>query len=230
LIPSERENIRYANGSGNPIELEEKVMFSFLRRVGKGRLLDVGCGVGTISIELQKKGFEVYGVDFSSVAIQKSRALGINAIECDVDESGLPFEDSYFDVVWASDVVEHVFDPLFLLEDITRVLKPTGKALISTPNDMNLYRRISMFLTGRSPQSWIYRNLRQSKHHTIMSMELLEYMLSASGLGNYSLGAIIKIPKIDKEYRFSSNRKLCNLFSRTFIVQAKKSTSQTSEV
>ena len=220
MRPHERENWRYSAGSDNPIGLEERVMFSLLSESKGGRLLDVGCGVGTISLELQSRGFEVYGIDFSYVAIEKAKEKGINAIPCDVDAEGIPFEDNYFDVVWAGDVVEHVFDPIFLLEEISRVLKPTGKALISTPNDMNLHRRISIFVSGKSPQSSVYRTLRQCKHHTVMSLELLEYMLSTSGLSRRSIGSIVKLPRLKRKYWKS--RTLSGLFGFVFIVEAHK--------
>ena len=220
MKPHERENWRYSTGSDNTIGLEEKVMFSLLPKSKGDRLLDVGCGVGTISLELQKRGFEVYGIDFSSVAIEKAREKGINAIPCDVDAEGIPFEDSHFDVVWAGDIVEHVFDPIFLLEEISRVLKPTGKVLISTPNDMNLHRRISIFVSGKSPQSDVYRTLRQCKHHTVMSVELLEYMLTTGGLSS-SIGAIIRVPILVKLI-YSSNKRVSTLFGRILIAEAHK--------
>ena len=220
MKPHEREDWRYSTGSDNPIGLVERAMFSLLPESGGGRLLDVGCGVGTISLELQNRGFEVYGIDFSAVAIEKAREKDINAVLCDVDADGIPFEDCYFDVAWAGDIVEHVFDPIFLLEEISRVLKPTGKVLISTPNDMDVYRRISIFVSGKSPQSDVYQAFNQCKHHTVMSVELLEYMLATAGLSSYSIGAIVKLPKLGR--RYSNSKALGTLFGRTLIVEAYK--------
>jgi len=222
MRPHERENWRYSTGSDNTIGLVERTMFSLLPKSDGGRLLDVGCGVGTVSLELENRGFEVYGIDFSSVAIEKAKEKGINAMLCDVDAEGIPFEDNYFDVVWAGDILEHVFDPIFLLEEISRVLKPTGKGLISTPNDMNLHRRISIFVSGKSPQSDVYRTRRQCKHHTVMSVELLEYMLSTASLSSYSIGALIRVPKLSRELGYSNNKLLSTLFGRTLIVEAHK--------
>jgi 2-polyprenyl-3-methyl-5-hydroxy-6-metoxy-1,4-benzoquinol methylase len=221
MRPQDRENWRYSTGSDNTIDIEERVMFSLLPKPGVGKLLDVGCGVGTISVELQKRGFEVYGLDFSSVAIEKAKEKGINAVECDVDKDGIPFEDNCFDVVWAGDVVEHVFDPIFLFEEMSRVLKPTGKVLITTPNDCNLIRRTHIFISGKSPQSDIYRELRQCKHHTMFSLELLEYMLSEAGFSHYHIYSIVKMPKLDKK-RFSKSKMLGALFGVVFIVEAYK--------
>jgi methionine biosynthesis protein MetW len=219
MKPREREDRRYLAGSDNPIDLPERVMLSLLPDPASGRrLLDVGCGVGTISLELQRRGFRVSGIDFSSVGVKKARAKGIEALLCDVDASGIPFEDHSFDVIWAGDVLEHLFDPISMLEEVSRILKPGGKALISTPNDMHSYSRLSMFVTGRSPQSATYRRLRQCKHHTVMSSELLEYMLNTSGFSRYSIGSIAKLPT--RKRRHSKSRLLGSLFGRVFIAEA----------
>lgn len=221
MKPQERENLIYSRGYKNSIEKEEEIMFSLLPRLKNGKLLDVGCGEGSISIELEKRGFEVYGIDFSSIAVKKAKEKDINAIECDVDEKGIPFEDNLFDVVWAGDIIEHVFDPIFLLKEIYRVSKKKGKILMTIPNDINLVVRLLVFLKGRSPQSGTYRSFGQCKHHTIFSFELLEYMLSKAELAWKYIGFIIRYPKI-KSFKFSKNYMLGKLFGRTIIVEAYK--------
>ena len=221
MKPEERENWRYSTGADNPIEIEERIMISLLPKSSGGRLLDVGCGVGTISLELQKKGFKVYGIDLSSVAIEKAKEKDINAVQCDVDKDGIPFNDNYFDVVWAGDVVEHVFDPIFLLKEMSRVLKPTGKALLTTPNNMNIFIRTYIFLTGKSPQSNIYRKYRQCKHHTMFSLELLHYMLNEAHLSPRLIGSILKMPYWNRKY-YSKSKILGLLFGIVFIVDAIK--------
>lgn len=222
MKPKDREDIRYAKGYVNPISLEEERMFSFLPKGNGLGLLDVGCGVGNISIKLKKRGFDVYGLDFSSVAVRKASEKGINAKECDLDSTGIPFEDDFFDVVWAGDVVEHVFDPISLLKEMQRVVKRGGKILLSVPNDMNLVQRIIIFITGKSPQSDIYRNYRQCKHHTLFSLELLEYMLAEAEIRTRSIGSKARIPKIDISF-YTCNRVISKLFGQVFIVDAYKS-------
>lgn len=217
MTPAERENKRYSSGSINPITLEEEIMFSLLPK-SRGKLLDVGCGIGTISLELQKKGFDVSGIDFSSVGVKMANDIGIKATVCDLDKSGIPFENDFFDVVWAGDIIEHVFDPIFMLKEISRVLKPSGKLLLTTPNDLNLKRRISIFLLGRSPQSGIYRNLGQCKHHTLFSLELLEYMLKEANLGSYSVYSIVKIPKLGIK-KYFKGKIIGSLLGSEFIIE-----------
>lgn len=222
MKPSEREDWRYSTGSINPIDLEEEIMFTFLPEGKEQKLLDVGCGISTISLRCKERGFNVYGIDFSSVAIEKAREKGINVLKADLDKDGIQFEDAFFDVVWAGDILEHVFDPIFLLKEISRVLKQTGKLIISTPNDLNLFTRARIFITGKSPQSDIYRRFGQCKHHTLFSLELLEYMLNEAKLSIKSIGFLIRFPRTNTK-RFYNNKLLGRLFGQLFIVEAHKS-------
>ncbi len=99
----------------------------------KTKVLDVGCGSGYFSKKVKERGNEVSGVDISKEAIKKLRARGIKGKAVDLDE-GLPYEDESFDVVWCTDLIEHVTSPKFLLEEINRILRPGGRLLLSTCN------------------------------------------------------------------------------------------------
>ena len=226
MMPEERENHRYSTGSLNTIAEPELVMFSMLPEGNGKELLDIGCGIGTISLELEKKGFNVTGVDFSKVGIDKCLEKGLNAILSDVDEDGLKFPDKSFDVVWAGDVIEHVFDPIFLLEEISRVLKDNGIFLLTVPNNFSLRIRVKIALLGRSIQSDIYRKLRQCKHHTFFSWELLTYMLNHSKFFIDRYYSIIGRSKLavrgHKKARVVSNTLIGKWFGRVFAVSARK--------
>lgn len=221
MRPEERENHRYSTGSPNTIAEPELVMFSMLPE-GKGKkLLDVGCGIGTISLELEKKGFKVAGVDFSRVGIDKCLEKGLNATLSDVDKDGLKFPDKAFDVVWAGDVIEHVFDPIFLLEEIARVLKDDGIMLLTVPNNFSLRSRTKVALLGQSIQSGIYRKFRQCKHHTFFSWELLTYMLDHSKFLIERYYSIISHSRL-KKGRVTSNILIGKWFGDVFAVSARK--------
>lgn len=220
MKPEDFENIRYSEGHVNPIELEEKVMFSWLPK-NHGCLLDVGCGVGNIAVELQKYGFEVFGIDFSSVAINQAHESGVNAKVCDVDREGIPFDNDYFDVIWAGDVIEHVYDPIFLLKEVFRTLKPKGVLLLTTPNVMTIKQRLIIAITGRSPQTQTYRRWKSFKHHTLFSRELLEFMVNGAGLKLNRLWARTKLPGFRNEILLK-NRFLVSLLGTMFIAEVTK--------
>lgn len=223
MRPQDREDHRYSTGSINPIDLEEEILFSFLPDSNGKELLDVGCGIGTMSLELKKREFNVTGIDFSKIGVDKCVEKGIDARLFDVDKDGLAFDDKHFDVIWAGDIIEHVFDPIFLLEEIHRVLKDDGCLLATVPNDFYLRRRWRVFTTGKSIQSGVYRKLRQCKHHTFFSWELLCYMLDNANLCIDRYSAVWRNRR-SKTKKVTGNKTIGRLLGRKFIFSARKST------
>ena len=93
------------------------------------RLLDVGCGTAWLGAH-----FEDYtGVDVSADAIEAARGRGLEVFPIEVGQS-LPFADASFDGVVLKDVLEHVGDPVPLVRDVRRVLRPGGRVFASSPD------------------------------------------------------------------------------------------------
>lgn len=99
---------------------------------GKGRALDVGCGVGQVVNQLQEKGIEAHGVDVSEPNIAKAKQI---SERCQLyDGRKLPFDENTFDAVGALNVLEHVDEPEAFIADLVRVTRPGGKIVLSSPN------------------------------------------------------------------------------------------------
>ncbi|HEY4830396.1 MAG TPA: class I SAM-dependent methyltransferase [Solirubrobacteraceae bacterium] len=123
-----------------PAELEPPLLerrLAFLRgevRAGD-RALDVGCGTGEFTAALADAGADVVGVDVAEAALERARArhpaLDFRLVPFD---GPLPFDESSFDVVWASEVIEHVADTARWLSEVRRVLAPGGRLLLTTPS------------------------------------------------------------------------------------------------
>ena len=97
------------------------------------RVLDFGCGPGTISTELAKlvAPGELHGVDMEESQIDLARSIASsagqeNAIFHVADATDLPFEDGYFDVAHCYNVLTHIPDTKAVLAEVKRVLKPGG--------------------------------------------------------------------------------------------------------
>ena len=121
--------------------------------VGSGqRLLDPGCGEGTMAAVLRGRFEEVHGVDISREAVERACALGVNAVRVNVNVEPLPYPEGSFDTVVSLDVIEHVFDPVDFLREIHRVLRPGGALVVSTPNIRKLQRVLSL-VRGRFPRT-----------------------------------------------------------------------------
>ena len=102
-------------------------------------VLDVPAGNGYVVDQLNALGHKAIGGD-----INDERD---NYVVVDM-EKRFPFEDCSLDAVTCLEGIEHVLDGYHVLSEMSRVVKPGGLIVISTPNTMNLYSRLWYFLYG----------------------------------------------------------------------------------
>ena len=96
------------------------------------KLLELGCGRGDFLLEFQKYGFDCRGLDRASSSINNE--LGLKVKKCNLEKESFPYNDASFDVVYHKSVIEHVYDPVNIMQETHRVLKPGGKVIILTPD------------------------------------------------------------------------------------------------
>ena len=115
------------------------------------RVLDLGCGAGVLGRELMRRRLvrSYLGIDVASQALNRARAAGLTVIRGNVSKR-LPLAAGCADLVYATEVMEHLFDTDRFVQEIRRVLKPSGRIVFSTPNVASLGRRI-MLAMGRNP-------------------------------------------------------------------------------
>jgi SAM-dependent methyltransferase len=93
------------------------------------RVLEIGAGTGQQALELSRRGFKVEAIEIPSSNYAQDRVFPI----VDFDGCYIPFPDASFDIVFSSNVLEHVPDLVQMHKEIRRVLKPTGYALHVLP-------------------------------------------------------------------------------------------------
>lgn len=104
---------------------------------GGGIFLDIGChnGVKTMAMSRWIGAAETLGLDYAGPALCRAKALGVQAVAVDLNQhTPLPFPPESMDCIHTGEVIEHLFSPDHLLMEITRLLKPDGYAVLSTPN------------------------------------------------------------------------------------------------
>jgi len=140
-------------------------------------LLEVGCGTGEFLIAAKRAGHHVVGLDLSEEAIAyvRRRHPGLD-VRCALLDSGDLAPES-FDVIAAFHVLEHVGDPIGLLRQMTRLLRPGGLVYVRVPNLNCWYRRV----LGRN---WWGFSVEHAAHFTEASLRLA---MSEAGLMEVSL-------------------------------------------
>jgi 2-polyprenyl-3-methyl-5-hydroxy-6-metoxy-1,4-benzoquinol methylase len=111
----------------------------FQLRGGAGRLLDVGCNEGRGLSWYIRNGFHAEGLEINERAAAVARENGYTVHVTPLSEFDSP--ESY-DVIILSNVLEHVLDPLAMLTNIRRLLKPGGQVWISLPNADSFWSRV----------------------------------------------------------------------------------------
>ena len=97
-----------------------------------GRLLDVGSGRGDHLEVFSALGFDAVGVDVSPRALELSPSFDVRL--ADLETEALPFPDDDFDFVFSKSVVEHLREPIPVLAEACRVLRPGGRIAVMTPS------------------------------------------------------------------------------------------------
>ena len=118
-----------------------KGSFPFIDVPKDGRLLDVGCGTGVWLRICKSYGWDVYGVDLSTQAVETAKASGLlNVWAGTLVEAKFP--SNFFDVVTMVQVLEHTYDPRAALLEARRILKPGGRLYVTVPNCASLEARV----------------------------------------------------------------------------------------
>ena len=112
-------------------------------------MLDLGCGAGRFVRALAEAGADPVGVELAEGALERAR---LNAPGADFRrmDGEIPLEDSSVDLVWCSEVLEHVPDTAALLSEARRVLRTGGRLLLTTPSH-DLARRVAIALLRWEP-------------------------------------------------------------------------------
>jgi 2-polyprenyl-3-methyl-5-hydroxy-6-metoxy-1,4-benzoquinol methylase len=132
-------------------------------------ILDIGCGNGNITIPVASLGYNIIGVDCDRNSIEnaKRKNIFINArfINCSIDELN---RSKKYDIVIASEVIEHLDNPLEVLKLIKCILKSDGLFLVSIPNGYCLEELIRRFTShsnlGRMIKYLIRRHLMKKEN------------------------------------------------------------------
>jgi SAM-dependent methyltransferase len=119
--------------------LTNEPFIKFLELDERAKVLEVGSGLGILAREVAERtpSGEAWGVEYSADQLSRARdsaAAAANLHFIQADAHALPFADEHFDTVYCRYLLEHVADPVEVLSEMRRVLRPGGRALAQENN------------------------------------------------------------------------------------------------
>lgn len=148
----------------------EEIIGGFSAHRQTNRFLDIGFGAGTLMQAARACGWDVEGLEVSRSAVEHARSLGFKVFCGELEQAKYP--DDYFDVVTASEVLEHLPWPQPLLREIARILRPGGLFWATTPHG----RGVSHRALGTK-----WSVICPPEHLHLFSLGGMKRMLTASG-------------------------------------------------
>ena len=118
----------------------EEITSEFSRFRKTNRLLDICCGAGSLLQAARVNGWDSQGVEVSSSSVSYVRALGFEVFHGELSEA--TFEAGQFDVITAVELLEHLVEPMNVVSEVHRLLRPGGVFWTTTPNARSLTARV----------------------------------------------------------------------------------------
>ena len=182
------------------------------------KVLEVGCGVGSTgySLKQEKKAAQVFGIEINEKLKAEAEKNLDRVIIGNIEKLELPFEKEYFDCIIFADVLEHLYDPWFVLKKIKPFLKTGGFVLASIPNVQH-WSVLFDLIRGK----WEYKDegILDNTHIRFFTKKSIVNMFGDTGF------EITKIHcSMGKMVRLINTISLClfnNLFSFRYLVLAR---------
>ncbi len=171
------------NAAKNTHNVVEALLFNgkSQHQIEKMKVLDLPCGEGAFTKRLLQKKIEVIPSDIANII--KINEEVDNFVLSDMDKR-LPFNKESFTEIVCIDGIEHIERPFDFIRECTRVLSPSGRVIISTPNISAVRSRWRYFLTGhhnkcKSPLN--EDNVTPLHHKNMISFPEIRYILHTNG-------------------------------------------------
>ena len=164
-------------------------------------VLDVGAGHGAFTKKLHEEGYQVSACDLFP------EIFYYDEVECkkaDLTQT-LPYEDGTFDIIIAIEVMEHILDHEVFFSECSRILKPGGSLVISTPNILSLKSRWRFLFSGffYSFKPLQLTNNDGLQHVASLTLDQYHYLAIRNGL---------KLGRIEVDKRQNTSRLLLWLY------------------
>lgn len=162
------------------LELLHQISLLPLEKQTQPRILDIGCGNGSLSHWIAQQGYEVVGVEESESGVEYARQCFPKCQFMNGSGYELPSQllNNQFDVVISAEVIEHLFYPTELVKTAKKCLKPGGRLILTTPYHGYL-KNLMLAASGKLDQH--FTTLWDGGHIKFFSPATLSTLLTTEG-------------------------------------------------
>jgi 2-polyprenyl-3-methyl-5-hydroxy-6-metoxy-1,4-benzoquinol methylase len=165
--------------AGARLRMWKKRLRELLRFKKNGKLLDVGCGLGTFLDLARASGFDVYGTEVSGYVCNLTKEkMQIPTFHGELANSGMPAK--YFDVITMWHTLEHMPDPVANLQKSHELLKDDGLLVVAVPNINNLIMK-TLYPLVRRKSFRLFSLKHKELHLSHFSNKTLAAILNKTG-------------------------------------------------
>ncbi len=179
-----KEAERYKHYESMEWKIRHETALQIIKKLPKGKVLEIGCADGGYLKRLKQLGFDVYGLDIYPKWIKKCKTKHINISFGDANNN-LPYKDNSFDYIVNFEMIAHLITPIHFIREIKRVLKKEGKFIIESVNSAHWKYRISYLLAQTNNYGLLWSGFKGYNTHYNMiwpehkSMHLQHFSLNS---------------------------------------------------
>jgi ubiquinone/menaquinone biosynthesis C-methylase UbiE len=164
-------------------------------QIHEGNFLDIGTGTGLMLDCARDTGFLPWGIEFSGFSSKRAAQNHPSRVICGT-LNATRFKDQFFNVITMTDVLEHLFDPVNLLQELNRILSKSGILCITTPDTNSITKKIL-------GANWFQY---KREHLLYYNRKSIEYLLTNSGFKLITYKTNIKF----------LNLKYCSMYAKKY--------------
>jgi O-antigen biosynthesis protein len=189
-------------------------------------VLEVGCAAGATLLKIKDiyRNADIYGIELNKHSAEIAKSFADIRAE-NVENINLSYEEQFFDYIIFADVLEHLYDPWEVVNNIRKYLKPRGKLIASIPNIMH-YSVLSDLING----NWTYQNagILDKTHIRFFTLNEINKMFIDCGYSKLQYSAItLGTTENDEDFinklcSISANMDKRQYLTYQYIVKAEK--------
>ena len=183
------------------------------------KILDVGCGKGTLAKKLCEQQKKVFGIEKDPAIAQEASKCFHKLLVGDIESVSLPFSEDYFDCLIFADVLEHLQDPWSVLKKTRKFLCEEGKVIASIPNVQH-YKVVRDLLKGH----WNYSRsgILDITHLRFFTLEGIRALFEQTG---YKIEQVIEKKRASFKYNLLNMLafgRLKHFLAKQYLIVARK--------